>query len=72
MNGKLVYADENLFEVEGARKLPDARCSLENGSFTLPLEAGDNEVAIAIANNFFGWGIMMRLADPEGVHLAAK
>lgn len=72
VNGKLVYADKNLFEVEGARKVPDARCSLENGAFTLPLEAGENEVAVAIANNFFGWGLMMRLADAEGVHLAAK
>jgi hypothetical protein len=68
VNGKLVYADTNLFEQEGARKFPDARCSLENGSFTLPLEAGDNEVAVAIANNFFGWGMMLRLADSEGVH----
>ena len=72
MNGKLVYADKNLYEVEDARKVPDARCSLENGTFTLPLGAGDNEVAVAIANNFFGWGLMLRLADPEGVHLAAK
>ena len=72
VNGKLVYADKNLFELEGARKFPDARCSLENGSFTLPLEPGDNEVAVAIANNFFGWGLMLRLADPEGVQLASK
>ncbi|HXE12812.1 MAG TPA: hypothetical protein VN633_11865 [Bryobacteraceae bacterium] len=72
VNGKLVYADKNLFEVEGARKFPDARCSLENGSFPLPLEAGDNEVAVAIANNFFGWGMMLRLADPEGVHLEER
>jgi len=72
VNGKLVYADKNLFEQEGARKFPDARCSLENGSFPLPLEAGDNEVSVAIANNFFGWGMMLRLADPEGVHLAEK
>ena len=63
---------QDFFEVDDARKYPDARCSLENGSFTLPLEAGDNEVAVAIANNFFGWGLMLRLADPEGVHLAAK
>lgn len=70
VNGKLVYADKNLFESDDARKYPDARCSLENGSFTLPLEAGDNEVAIAIANNFFGWGVKLRLADPEGVHFA--
>jgi hypothetical protein len=72
VNGKLVYADRNLWEREDARKFPDARCSLENGAFTLPLEAGDNEVAVAIANNFYGWGLMLRLADPEGVHLAAK
>ncbi|HKF01678.1 MAG TPA: hypothetical protein VKB49_05170 [Candidatus Sulfotelmatobacter sp.] len=72
VNGKLVYADKNLFESEEARKAPDGRCSLENGAFTLPLEAGDNVVAVALANNFFGWGLMLRLTDPEGVHLAAK
>jgi hypothetical protein len=72
VNGKLVYTDKNLFEVEGARKAPDARCSLQNGAITLALDPGDNEVAVAIANNFFGWGLMLHLADPEGVHLAAK
>ena len=72
MNGKQVYADRNFFESEEARKYPDARFSLENGSYTLPLEAGDNEVAVAIVNNFFGWGLRLRMADPEGVHLAAK
>ena len=72
LNGKLVYADRNFFDVEAARKFPDGRCSLENGAFTLPLEAGDNEVAVALANNFFGWGLMLRVADPDGVHLATK
>ena len=72
VNGKLVYADKNPFDSDAARKYPDGRCSLENGTFTLPLEAGDNEVAVALANNFFGWGLMFRMADTEGVHLAAK
>jgi hypothetical protein len=72
VNGKLVYADKNFFDSEAARKSPDGRCSLENGGFSLPLEAGDNEVAVALANNFFGWGLMLRLADSEGVRLAAK
>ncbi len=72
VNGKLVFADKNLFEADNARKFPDGRCSLDNAAFTLPLEAGDNEVAVAIANNFFGWGIMLRLADSEGVQLATK
>ena len=72
VNGKLAYADQNLYDVEAARKAPDGRCSLENGAFTLPLEACDNEVAVALANNFFGWGLMVRLADPEGVHLPGR
>ena len=67
-----VCRQKSIFESEEARKYPDGRCSLENGAFQLPLEAGDNEVAVAIANNFFGWGLMLRLADPVGVHLAAK
>src|SRR5581483_6372052 len=72
VNGKLVYSGKNLWDQEAERKAPDGRCSLENGSFPLPLEPGDNEVAVAIANNFYGWGLMLRLADPEGGSLAAK
>lgn len=72
VNGTLVYADKNLYDSDAERKAPDGRCSLENGTFTLPLEAGDNEVAVAVANNFFGWGLMLRLAELEGVHLGVK
>jgi hypothetical protein len=72
VNGKLAYTDKNLFEVEGARRFPDGQCSLENGAATLPLEAGDNEVAIALANNFFGWGLMVHVEDPAGVRLAGN
>jgi hypothetical protein len=45
---------------------------LDNGVATLPLEPGENEIAIALANNFFGWGLMLRVADPEGIRLAAR
>ena len=56
VNGQRVYADKNLYLPPDARKVPDGRLSLlQNGSLVLPLNAGDNEVAIAIANNFFGW-----------------
>ncbi len=72
VNGKLVYADKNLYDPASARKAPDGRCSAENASFTLPLAEGDNEVAVALADDFFGWGLIFRLADSEGVHLAPK
>ena len=58
--------------VEGARKFPDARCSLENGAAMLPLVKGENEIAVALANDCLGWGMVLRVTDPEGVRLAAK
>ena len=72
VNGQRVYADKNLYQPPAARKAPDGRLSLQNGSFVLPLKAGDNEVAVAIANNFFGWGLILRLDDLEGIQLARQ
>jgi hypothetical protein len=71
VNGKPVYADKNLYLPPEGRKKPDGRLSLENGAFALPLEAGDNDVVIGVANAFFGWGLMLRLDDVAGVTLAA-
>ena len=70
VNGKPVYADVNEYLKPERRKTPDGRLSLENGAFTLPLDAGDNDVVVGVANAFFGWGLMLRLDDPSGVTLA--
>jgi hypothetical protein len=72
VNGERVFADKNLYQPPTARKPPDGRLSLENGSFVLPLKAGDNEIAVALANNFYGWGLILRLEDLEGLQLARK
>ena len=72
VNGQRVYAEKNLFMPPEARKAPDGRLSLQNGSLVLPLNTGDNEVAIAIANNFFGWGLILRLEDIDGLKLARE
>ena len=70
VNGKQVYADVNDYLKPELRKKPDGRLSLENGAFTLPLDAGDNDVVVGVANAFFGWGLMLRLDDAAGVTLA--
>jgi hypothetical protein len=70
VNGKQVFADKNLYQPPAARKVPDGRLSLENGSFDLPLQKGKNEIAVALANNFYGWGIEMRIDDLKGVKIA--
>jgi hypothetical protein len=67
VNGALVFADKNLYQPPSARKEPDGRCSLENGSFSLPLKAGKNEIVAAVANNFYGWGVIMRLDDMKDI-----
>jgi hypothetical protein len=72
VNGQPVFADKNFYQPPSARKKPDGRCSLENGSFELPLKAGVNEIDVAIASNFYGWGLIMRLNDLDGVRLETK
>jgi len=35
----------------------------------LPLEAGENEVLIAVSEAFGGWGVMAEFADLEGIEI---
>jgi hypothetical protein len=72
VNGKQVYADKNLYQPPAARKKPDGRCSLENGSVMLPLTKGRNEVVVAIANNFYGWALTMRLDTVDGIRTSTN
>jgi hypothetical protein len=72
VNGKLIYSDKNLFFPPTARKNPDGRCSLTNGFFQLPLNAGSNEVVIAVASGFYGWALIFRPDDITGLQFAGK
>jgi hypothetical protein len=77
VNGKPSFAGRNLYYPESARKSPDGRLSLENGSFDLPLQKGRNQIAIALGNDFpgsathWGWGMELRLDDLDGIKLPA-
>lgn len=73
VNGTLVYADKNIYGVPAASKAPDGRLSLDNGAFNLPLKKGKNEIDVLLDDDFagglqhFGWGLMMRLPDLDGI-----
>ncbi len=71
INGKLLYLDKNWYQ-HPIRKEPEGRCSIENTSFNLPLNAGANELLVGVANDFFGWGIVARLDGMEGIGLGEK
>lgn len=70
VNGQVLYIDKNHFGTPG-QKLPSGRCTIENAAVRLPLQQGKNEILIGLANYFFGWGIIARLDDTDGIHLAA-
>ena len=77
VNGTLVTQGRNLYDVEGERRRPDGRMSLENGSFDVPLRRGANEVVVALVAsihpdktpNRYGWGLEMRFDDVKGLAL---
>lgn len=66
INGQPLHTDKNYYGTPGMKE-PRGRCTLANTSFQLPLQKGKNEVLIAVTNYFFGWGIITRLADIEGL-----
>jgi hypothetical protein len=68
VNEKPVYMDKNLYQL-GMLKSPNGRISIDNCAFPIALVKGDNELIIGVANNFYGWGIMARLENLEGIEV---
>lgn len=68
VNGQVLYTDKNHFGSPG-QKFPKGRCTIENATVKLPLQQGDNEILIGLANYFYGWGIVARIDDTDGIHL---
>lgn len=66
INGQIVYVDKNYFGTP-EQKQPDSRCTIENAKIRLPLREGKNEIMIGLANYFYGWGIIARLDDLDGI-----
>lgn len=68
INGQFLYSDKNHFGTPG-QKFPRGRCTIENATIKLPLQKGKNEILIGLTNYFYGWGIIARLDDTDGIHL---
>jgi len=66
LNGRYLYVDKNAFGAP-IMKEPAGRCSIENASFVIPFKAGKNELMVAIANDFYGWALIARLEDMDGL-----
>ena len=64
INGQLLQVDKNYFGTPSMKE-PRGRCTLANTSCDLPLQAGENELMVGVANYFYGWGLIARLDDTE-------
>jgi hypothetical protein len=65
-NNQLTYVDKNLF-AQNMKKYPAGRTSIQNARVSLNLKQGENDLLIAVANDFYGWGLMARLESIDGV-----
>lgn len=68
INGQILYFDKNYFGTP-QQKQPAGRCTIENANIKLSLREGKNEIMIALANYFYGWGIIARLDDMNGIQI---
>ncbi|NHF57996.1 hypothetical protein FK220_001500 [Flavobacteriaceae bacterium TP-CH-4] len=66
INGQPLHTDQNYYGSPGMKE-PRGRCTIENTSFKLPLQEGENELLIGVTNYFFGWGIIARLDQADGL-----
>ena len=76
VNGSLITSGKNFYYPETERRSPDGRLSLQNGSFSIPLHRGHNEIMIALYSSVhddarsrtpYGWGLAMRYDDVRGL-----
>ena len=67
INGQILYVDKNYFGTPEQKN--GGRCTIENATIKLPLKKGKNEILIALVNYFYGWGIIARLDDTDGIEL---
>jgi hypothetical protein len=68
LNNKLVFTDKNLYG-QPMMKTPQGRCSPENTSCELAFQQGTNELLIGVANDFFGWGLIARMENLDGLQI---
>lgn len=67
-NNKLIAADKNQFG-QPLAKFPDGCLNIDNSMVNIPLKTGGNTLLIGVVNNFYGWGIIARLRNLNGITL---
>ena len=66
INGQPLYVDKNYYGSPGMKE-PRGRCTIENATIAIPLQEGENEILIGLTSYFYGWGIIARWENNDGL-----
>ena len=66
LNGRSLATVKNPYGSPGMLA-PRGRATPENARLRLPLNEGENELLVGLTNYFFGWGLVARLDDGDGL-----
>jgi hypothetical protein len=69
LNGRLLLTADNTYRSRSGRYL--GVMTVTNDNVYLPLEAGANELVVAVTEAFGGWGLVARIGAPEGTRVEA-
>jgi hypothetical protein len=70
LNGRPVFEGEASYSFDKPRR--EGLIGYDQARLWLPLQAGDNELAVVVSDSFGGWGLMGRFADPAGLEVEAR
>ena len=70
LNGRPLYYGDQSYRFDAPRR--EGLIGYDQARVYLPLEAGENELAVLVSDGFGGWGLMGRFADMAGLELDAR
>ena len=68
LNGQVVFTGDNTYRSRSQRYL--GVVTVDNDAVYLPLRKGENELIVAVAESFGGWGLIARFGNLEGIEVA--
>jgi hypothetical protein len=70
LNGRPLARLDHSYSYDAPRR--EGLIGYDQARLYLPLEQGENELAILVADGFGGWGLMGRFLDPAGLRLEPR
>jgi hypothetical protein len=70
VNGRPIFRGEGSYSFDRPRR--EGLIGFDQARLYLPLTAGDNDLAIIVADSFGGWGLMGRFVAAQGVTVRAR